>query len=242
MARFEEARPGILGALLTAVSTALARIDSVRLERLPRMADFARWIVAAEPALPWKAGEFLQAYSDNREAAYELALEASPIGEPIRQFALAQGTWTGKASELHQQLETSVEDQVRMRPGWPKRSNTFSGMLRRLVTDLRAVGVVVEFHAHGRQGRFITITTIPQKIVTTVTDRHIPDAGVANGDACDDPHARCDDPVTIRGDAEMPVVSQRDDGDDQMHHHSGVVDASCVVGQREQAKREVADL
>ncbi len=55
-AAFEEARPQILGAILDAVAVAQARLPETKLERLPRMADFAKWISAAEPALPWPIG------------------------------------------------------------------------------------------------------------------------------------------------------------------------------------------
>ena len=53
---FEEAKPGILGSLLTAVSSAIRNLPDIKLEQLPRMADFARWVVAAEPALAWEPG------------------------------------------------------------------------------------------------------------------------------------------------------------------------------------------
>ena len=51
-----KARPVILGALLDAVSGALRNLDKVKLDRSPRMADLAKWITAAEPALGWEAG------------------------------------------------------------------------------------------------------------------------------------------------------------------------------------------
>ncbi|MBI4643654.1 MAG: hypothetical protein HY743_07980, partial [Deltaproteobacteria bacterium] len=47
---FEEARPRILGALLDAVSMGLRNQGRVTLPALPRMADFALWIAACEPA------------------------------------------------------------------------------------------------------------------------------------------------------------------------------------------------
>lgn len=52
---FNAARPRIMGALLDAVAMALQNIDSIRLKLLPRMADFAMWVSAAEPSLPWPA-------------------------------------------------------------------------------------------------------------------------------------------------------------------------------------------
>ena len=58
---FDQARPQILGALLDAVSFGLRRLSDTRLERLPRMADFALWATACEGAL-WDEGTFWQAY------------------------------------------------------------------------------------------------------------------------------------------------------------------------------------
>src|SRR5260370_29380900 len=48
---WREAHPLILGALLDLVSDVMARLPAVRLERKPRMADFARIIAAVAPAL-----------------------------------------------------------------------------------------------------------------------------------------------------------------------------------------------
>ncbi len=50
-AAFEQVRPRILGALLDAVATALRELPNVKLPGLPRMADFALWVTAAETAL-----------------------------------------------------------------------------------------------------------------------------------------------------------------------------------------------
>src|SRR5438876_9894164 len=47
---FELARPHILGALLDAAAHGLHMLPGVRLERLPRMADFALWATACESA------------------------------------------------------------------------------------------------------------------------------------------------------------------------------------------------
>jgi hypothetical protein len=48
---FEQARPRILGALLDGVASALVNLPVVAISDLPRMADFAKWITAAEPGL-----------------------------------------------------------------------------------------------------------------------------------------------------------------------------------------------
>ena len=56
----EKARPRILGALPDAIARGLRRLAETRLERLPRMADFALWATACETAL-WPAGTFRDA-------------------------------------------------------------------------------------------------------------------------------------------------------------------------------------
>ncbi len=67
-AAFEAERPGILGALLDAVVQGLRRLPETRLDKLPRMADFALWATACETAL-WPAGTFWSAYCGNRDEA-----------------------------------------------------------------------------------------------------------------------------------------------------------------------------
>src|ERR1043165_6716724 len=62
-AKFERLRPGLLGALLDAVSCALRNVSSVRLDRSPRMADFAQWATAAESKLGLQNCEFIREYS-----------------------------------------------------------------------------------------------------------------------------------------------------------------------------------
>ena len=66
--KFNEALPGILGGIFDAISVGLKNIGQTHLDHLPRMADFALWVTAAEPALPWKKGDFLKVYNDKRES------------------------------------------------------------------------------------------------------------------------------------------------------------------------------
>src|SRR5439155_25503841 len=71
---FDAARPRLLGALLEAVSMALRRERTIRLAKLPRMADFAIWATAAAPALGWSGNLFVLMYYYNCEQSNELAL------------------------------------------------------------------------------------------------------------------------------------------------------------------------
>ena len=82
-AAFETERPRILGALLDAVVQGLRRLPDTKLERLPRMADFALWASACEPAI-WPPGTFWSAYCGNRDEAVENVIEADPVAAVVR--------------------------------------------------------------------------------------------------------------------------------------------------------------
>src|SRR5262249_25759551 len=99
LSAFEQVRPRILGALLHAVSVALRRLPEIKLSNLPRMADFAVWVTAAEPGLGWDEGTFSAAYQGNRDSANEIALEASVVARPLLELLETEGGWTGPAGE-----------------------------------------------------------------------------------------------------------------------------------------------
>lgn len=155
---FEVARPFILGGLLDAVVMAMRNRPKVKLEEKPRMADFACWIVAAEPAFRWPAGQFLAAYGRNRRVANSLALESSIIGPSIVALVGSVGLWQGIAGDLLMQLEASFTDEkTRGRKEWPGTPRKLSGELRRLAPNLRREGIEVTFGKHTKKGTLITI-------------------------------------------------------------------------------------
>lgn len=141
VAAFERAHPALLGALFDAVSMALRNHDSTSATGYPRMADAARWIVAAEPALPWPRGEFLAAYAGNRAQGVHTALEASPIWPALHGLLANNGPWEGTAAPLLAALEQRVDEATRRRHGWPGSPAALTNQLKRLAPDLRRAGI-----------------------------------------------------------------------------------------------------
>jgi DNA polymerase I-like protein with 3'-5' exonuclease and polymerase domains len=141
---FEEALPEILGGIFTAVSVALRELPSVELASLPRMADFANWVTAAESALGMEAGEFMKAYSGSRRKISEMALEADPVAVAIVKLMADKDEWIGTATELLKELGKRVDEDVRRFKTWPKQPQHLSGRLTRLAPVLRAEGIEVE--------------------------------------------------------------------------------------------------
>lgn len=139
---FYRARPAILRGLFDALAGALARFESTKLQTLPRMADFARWTVAAEPGLDWKSGAFMASYERNRAKGHELAIEASQVGQALIEVA-GEG-FEGTASELLTQLGDRAGEKAIKSPEWPKNGWAMSGVLKRLAPNLRALGYTID--------------------------------------------------------------------------------------------------
>lgn len=142
--QFEDAKPRILGCLFNAVSTAIKNLPTIKVDSLPRMADFSEWMIAAEPALNWPEGTFLRVYRANRADANLLALEANPIVPVlIKHLEEVGGSWSGTASDLLQALEAQVGDRVLKARYWPKSARALSANIRRVAPNLRNSGMEV---------------------------------------------------------------------------------------------------
>jgi len=168
---FDECRPLIVGALIEAAATALARLPSIALPDLPRLADFAQWASAAEPSLGCAPGTIQRLYARHKVALDRAALEACPIVEPLFTI-VSEGPWRGTVAQLVRELEQRSGAKERPRRDWPRGFAQLSGLLRRLAPSLRAFGVEVEFVREGHRGaRLIEmrIATAPEKRKTSAS-------------------------------------------------------------------------
>ena len=148
MATFDEAIPKIFGALLDGLSEGLRRYGEVRLERLPRMADFCKWAVACEGAY-WPSGTFMAIYGDAQASAIEDVLEASPIGQGLREWLEMFPTFDGTATELLDRLDEHRQDEKSPR-GWPATGSVMGKQLTRLAPSLRKLGFTAELRRTKR--------------------------------------------------------------------------------------------
>jgi len=138
-AAFEAARPKILGALLDATAAGLRHLPDTRLDRRPRMADFATWAEACGPGFGWDPGEFLRDYEENRSDAVALAAEASPL-VPVIEAVLARTDLTGfdgTAAELLGRLGDVCSETDRRTRWYPATPSQLGSALRRIAPLLR---------------------------------------------------------------------------------------------------------
>jgi phage/plasmid primase-like uncharacterized protein len=149
LAEFDAARAQIIGALLTGVAEGLSRLEHTKIEKLPRMADFALWAMACERAF-WPEGTFTKAYDTNRDDALSDTLEADPVAMAVKTWAekLAE-PWSGTASKLLAILNAEEGDQPVKVKTWPRNGRALSGHLRRVAPLLRRLGIDAKFDERG---------------------------------------------------------------------------------------------
>lgn len=146
---FEEAQPRIIGAILMAVSVALTVFPTMPEQEWPRMADFAKWVTAAESALDMEPGDFMSAYTENREEANRSVLDDSPVAKVVLALAGHSDEWIGTAQDLLRQVRYTFDGEGMLLPNSPRQ---LSGELRSIVPNLKEVGVSVVFQREGKQG------------------------------------------------------------------------------------------
>lgn len=143
---FDDALPGILGCLFDGVSRAMKRKKNVRLERLPRMADFARWAEAAGPSFGWEQGDFLEAYEKNLKGASDSKFENDAVAVVIRDrlFEDFPDGFCGTPTSLFNTMMQYAPDAREQRRGWPASAAALGKYLRRIAPMLRAAGICFE--------------------------------------------------------------------------------------------------
>jgi hypothetical protein len=163
---FEAERPGILGALLDAVVQGFKSFPATKLDKLPRMADFALWATACETTL-WSTGAtFMLAYCGNRDDAVEGVVDGDAVAATVRAFMATQTELTGTASELLHVLSERVGDHAAKSRTWPDSPRALAGRLRRAATFLRKVGIAISFDRVGRgRTRTIRIAATPSSAI-----------------------------------------------------------------------------
>lgn len=162
-ARFAEVHASIFGALLTAAAHGLSRLPEVEeLDiDLPRLADFAHWMIAVESALGWEQGTFLKAINRSEDQSHELAIADSPVAQEVRRFVKKKREYDGPWERLLAELNKFAGRATKRRDGWPKNGQALSGKVRERAQNLRGVGISVEFHDNDRPKRVTLKPALP---------------------------------------------------------------------------------
>jgi hypothetical protein len=182
--------PVILSGVFDTLVKTLNIKPTIKLDNLPRMADFALWGSAIAEALGYKKEEFLEAYKHNMEKQVDAILNENMIAMTIIHLMeeRAWQKWEGTASELlHSLTKLADFNGVNVRDKyWPKAPNSLSRSLNILNVTLRSVDIMVKIS--GGKKRSVTIEKISKTIIQkntetaevdlpSVTTKWLPDDG-----------------------------------------------------------------
>ena len=142
-ATFEEMKPGMLGAMFDVLGRAMGIYEMVKLDSMPRMADFARWGCAISEALGYTQDDFMVAYRQKITESNEDAIDATPVAGLIIELMADIPRWEGTASNLYDALRGIVQGKdmsVRDFKGM-KSPDSLGKAFGRISPNLRRVGI-----------------------------------------------------------------------------------------------------
>lgn len=135
MNRFNADKPIILGAILNILVDALRIYPSVKLEKYPRMADYAKaGFAIAEAMTGYSGDEFIKAYDTIEDRQIATALNASPTAQAARFLVSKTGSWQGTATDFlnfkfNDDVVVTADDlniiqSIRDQPTWCRNAST----------------------------------------------------------------------------------------------------------------------
>jgi hypothetical protein len=136
---FDQAMPSVLGALCSAVGTALARLPRLPLPE-GRCPDALAWTIAAAPSL--------DATEEELRHAFDPPDPPDPLVESIRALVRPRGRWTGSATQLLNLLKPALSCPT---------AKDLSSNLRACAPALADIGIDLQFRRAHRGSRIIEL-------------------------------------------------------------------------------------
>jgi hypothetical protein len=170
MQSFQNDLPSILGGVFDVLVKAMRIQPTIKVDSLPRMADFAVWGCAIAQALGYSQKDFLVAYTNNIAKQNETVLNENVVASAVVSFMETKEEWTGTATELlHDLTEQAAFDRIdTYEKYWPKASNSLTKKLNELKVNLKEVGIL--FTSIAGNTRTITLRKVSQVVDDDGTD------------------------------------------------------------------------
>jgi hypothetical protein len=148
---FEKDRASIVGGALQALANAMAIYPNVKLDKLPRMADFTRWGYAIAEVLGYGGERFLQAYRNNRNQSNEEAISSHPVAAAVVALMKDNQTWSGSVASLLNELERiAFQEKINTNvKTFPKAAHILSRRLKEVKSNLEDVGITFDIRHAG---------------------------------------------------------------------------------------------
>ncbi len=178
--KFNADKPSILGGIFDTLSRAIAIYPTVRLDRKPRMADFATWGYAIVEALGCSGDDFLAAYSLNKEKREEELIHGDTLLQAIIGFMSKMNTYTGYMKAFYKELRELLNPESDDR-SFPKGENKLRSALERIRETLNGSGIL--FAIKNRDAIGYKISLWKKNNVDDVHPENVSTRYKANNDA-----------------------------------------------------------
>lgn len=184
---FYKDAPLILGGVLTVLSDALTRFETIQVENLQRLADFHKWGCAIAESLGYTSADFTEAYEGEVNNQVEETINAEPVGIALLKYLESAESFNGTATELLEQLKVAaIESKINITlKYWPQDGSHLSKKINELKPALSKKGYQI-INKNGTPRKLViaktgqtTLTpqprdpTLPQKVVSSVTQEQI---------------------------------------------------------------------
>jgi hypothetical protein len=161
---FNAALPSILGGIFATIAKAMTIHQNVTLERLPRLADYARWGYCIAEALGGYGNRFLADYSANNAAQREEIINQNTLATALINIMEGKCTWDTTVGIAWNTISKAVK------PGhndksFPSKPQELRGALELLKVPLAEAGITYNYGKRNREG--VPITFMRHQIDTS---------------------------------------------------------------------------
>ncbi|MBF0516713.1 MAG: hypothetical protein HQK97_06285 [Nitrospirae bacterium] len=177
---FNADKPFILGGIFDTLSRAISIYPTLRLDRKPRLADFATWGYAIAEALGYSGDDFLKAYILNKETREEELIHGDTLLQTIIMFMADRDTYTGYMKDYYKGLKDDAKPESDDK-SFPKSENKLRAALERIRETLNGRGIL--FVIHNRDAIGYKISLWKKNNVDDVHPENVSTRRKANKDA-----------------------------------------------------------
>jgi hypothetical protein len=160
----------LFGALLDAVVGTLKHLPTIKLNRMPRMADFARIACAYAEYTGNGADKMLNVIMQHTVRQTEEVLDSDPLAPYILGFVKKYKHWEGTSSELLTLLNQSVP--MPHPVDYPKNASALSRQLNVLKATLNDVGISITTSKSGEGRKIILKQVAEMPSLPSLTSNH----------------------------------------------------------------------
>ena len=149
---FNKLLPQFLGSVFTILSDSFSLYETIELDELPRLADFARWGEAVSRSLGNRPNHFLEAYYCNIGIQHQEVVDTNPIAKIVVNIMQKTFEWEGTPTELYDEFNNIAYEigiNTSNDPLFPKGVNKLWHRIQEVEHNLRELGVEVSRSKSG---------------------------------------------------------------------------------------------